>query len=165
MRARLVQVACALALTVAVGGCSAGDEPPAPAAASGPASTSSTAVPASTTASATVVTTTPTTMAIPGGCPAGVGVAAQNAEQAARCLFQTWERNDRAAAAAFASLDVVDVLFRDRWSAPGGTFAGCAPQPGRDGQTCTIEHRGTRYQFDVRRSEGGWRVTQLRRGG
>jgi predicted lipid-binding transport protein (Tim44 family) len=163
MRERLVQVACALALAVAVGGCSADDDPPAPVAS--PTSTSARAVPASTTASSTVATTTPTTTAIPGGCPSGVGAAAQNAEQAARCLFQSWERNDRTAAAAFASLDVVDVLFRDRWSAPAGTFAGCATQPASDGQTCTVEHRGTRYQFDVRRSEGGWRVTQLRRGG
>src|SRR5690349_20885236 len=155
MRQRLVQVVCALALAVAVGACSADDEAPAPAAVGVPASTSSTAVPASTTTSCVTVTTPPTTAAIPGGCPSGVGVAAQSAEQAARCLFQTWERNDRTGAAVFASLDVVDALFRERWSAPPGTFAGCGAQAGSDGQTCTIEHRGTRYQFDARRSEGG----------
>ena len=91
-----------------------------------------------------------------------MGVAAQNAQQAARCLFAAWEADDRALAAGFASLDVVGVLFRERWSPPPGTFAGCSAEAATSGEVCTFEHRGTRYVFDVRRSEGGWRVTQLR---
>jgi hypothetical protein len=160
---RLVSVAVALVLTAGLGACSSGDDGPVPAASPVPASSSSTAPKASTAPSSPTASATPTTAAIPGGCPSGVGVAAQSAEQAARCLFRSWERDDRTGAAAFASLDVVDALFRERWSAPVGTFGGCVPQAGSDGLLCTIEYRGTRYQFDVRRSEGGWRVTQLRR--
>jgi hypothetical protein len=90
-------------------------------------------------------------------------VAAQSAQQAARCLFQAWESDDRARAAAFASLDVVELLFQRRWTPPGGTFRDCSANAGTGGQTCTIEHQGGRYLFDVRRSEGGWRVAQLQR--
>lgn len=154
----------ALALTAALGACAAGDEQPTPAAGSGFPSTTSIA-PTTTTAppGPPVSRTATTAAAIPGGCPSGVGVAAQSAQQAARCLFQAWEEDNRARAAAFASLDVVEALFRERWSAPVGMFAGCASQSGNEGQLCTIDHRGTSYRFDVRRSEGGWRVTRLRR--
>jgi hypothetical protein len=89
-------------------------------------------------------------------------VAAQNAQQAARCLLQTWEADDRGKAAAFASLDVVELLFRQRWTAPAATFVNCSANPGTGGQTCTFEHHTGRYLLDVRMSEGGWRVTQLR---
>ncbi len=160
---RVVVGVSALALSAALGAC-AGDEQPK--AAVGSARPSSTSITTSTTTapSRPLVSTTATTpAAIPGGCPSGVGVAAQSAQQAARCLFQAWEEDNRARAAAFASLDVVEALFRERWSAPVGTFNGCASQSGAEGQLCTIDHRGTSYQFDVRRSEGGWRVTQLRR--
>ncbi|MDQ3641686.1 MAG: hypothetical protein M3450_09605 [Actinomycetota bacterium] len=161
---RLVVGASALALTAALGACAAGEEQREPAVGSPPPSTTST-TPSTTTAPSRplVSTTTTTPAAIPGGCPSGVGVAAQSAQQAARCLFRAWEEDNRARAAAFASLDVVEALFRERWSAPVGTFDGCASQSGTGGQLCTIDHRGTSYQFDVRRSEGGWRVTQLRR--
>jgi len=158
---RLVLAASALLLAGACGACSSDDPPPAAA----PALVSSSSTTPSTTSAPLGLppSTTLSTAAIPGGCPSGVGVAAQSAQQAARCLFQAWEEGNRTTAAAFASLDVVDVLFRERWSPPTGTFSGCAAQAGTDGQICTVEHRGTRYLFDVRRSEGGWRVTQLRR--
>ena len=159
---RLIVGASALVLAAAVLGCSADDEPPEPAAGSPLPSTTST-LGRTTAPSEQLVTTTTAPAAIPGGCPSGVGVAAQSAQQAARCLFQAWEEGNRARAAAFASLDVVEALFRERWSPPAGTFDGCAPQSGTEGQLCTISHRGTSYPFDVRRSEGGWRVTQLRR--
>lgn len=164
-RRRLVVGASALALTVTLAACAAGDEQSEPTVGSAlPSATSST--PSTTTTLARPLVSTTTTAAaapIPGGCPSGVGVAAQSAPQAARCLFQAWEEDNRARAATFASLDVVEALFRERWSAPAGRFDGCASQSGTEGQLCTIDHRGTAYQFDVRRSEGGWRVTQLRR--
>ena len=161
---RFLVGASTLALAAALGGCADNDEQPEPDAGSALASTTTTS-PSSTTAPPRplVSTTATATAAIPGGCPTGVGVAAQSAQQAARCLFQAWEEDNRARAAAFASLDVVEALFRERWSAPVGAFGGCAPQSGIEGQLCTIDHRGTSYRFDVRRSEGGWRVSQLRR--
>ena len=162
-RRLVVMGASALVLVVALGACSTKDAPPgpsaAPSASTEPATTTTTAV----TSSTVPRTTPPTTGAIPGGCPTGVGVAAQNAQQAARCLFQAWEADDRARAAAFASLDVVELLFRQRWTAPSATFGSCSANPGTGGQTCTLEHGGGRYLLDVRMSEGGWRVTQLQR--
>ena len=161
---RVVVGASALALTVALAACASGDEQPEPAVGSAlPSATSTTPSTATTLSRPLVSTTTTAAAAIPGGCPSGVGVAAQSAPQAARCLFRAWEEDNRARAAVFASLDVVEALFRERWSAPVGRFDGCASQSGTEGQLCTIDHRGTSYQFDVRRSEGGWRVTQLRR--
>ena len=161
---RLIVGACALVLAAALGGCSAEDEQPEPAVGSPlPSTTSITSSTIAPSEPLVRTTTTAPAPAIPGGCPSGVGVAAQSAQQAARCLFQAWEEDNRARAAAFASLDVVETLFRERWSAPVGTFDGCAPQSGTEGQLCTINHRGTSYRFEVRRSEGGWRVTQLRR--
>ena len=162
-RRRLLVGAWALVLAIALGSCSADEEQPEPAAGSAPSSTTPASSGPTTAPSLPLVSTTATTAAIPEGCPSGVGVAAQSAQQAARCLFRAWEEDNRARAAAFASLDVVEALFRERWSAPAGAFEGCAPQPGTEGQLCTINHRGTPYRFDVRRSEGGWRVTQLRR--
>ena len=90
-----------------------------------------------------------------------MGVAAQNAPQAARCLYEAWKQNDQAGAAVYASLDVVEILFRRPWSAPEGNYEGCSAQPATGGETCTYGHHGERYVFDVRRSEGGWRVTQV----
>ena len=81
--------------------------------------------------------------------------------QAARCLYEAWKRDDQVAAAVYASLDVVEILFRKPWSAPEGTYEGCSAQPATGGQTCAYEHHGERYVFDVRPSEGGWRVTQM----
>jgi hypothetical protein len=154
---------CVLAFAFTFAACSSDQAQPRPdnpsTVASDPSTTDVTSAPATTRPATTIAPVA----AIPGGCPSGVGVAAQSAEQAARCLFRTWEEADRTRAAAFASLDVVDMLFRDRWSSPPGTFAGCSAEPATGGQLCTFEHRGTRYVFDVRRSEGGWRVTQLRR--
>ena len=156
--------ASALVLTVTLVACPSDDEPPAPDAGSAGAAPTTSSVPGTTIGSSTpVASTAPTAAPIPGGCPSGVGVASQSAQQAARCLFQTWEEGNRTRAVTFASLDVVDVLFRERWSPPTGTFDGCSAKSGSEGQVCTMEHRGTRYLFDVRRSEGGWRVTQLQR--
>ena len=162
-RRLVVMGASALVLVVALGGCSTKDAPPAPSAA--PSATTEPATTATTTVTSSTVprTTPPSTGTIPGGCPTGVGVAAQNAQQAARCLLQAWEADDRARAAAFASLDVVELLFRQRWSPPGATFGSCSANPGAGGQTCTFEHHGGRYVLDVRMSEGGWRVSQLQR--
>jgi hypothetical protein len=153
----------AIVLVVALGACSTNEPQPAPGAA-----------PVASTAPATTTTTTvasapapptnpPPAVSIPGGCPTGVGVAAQSAAQAARCLFQAWEADDRGRAAAFASLDVVELLFQRRWTPPSATFRDCSANPGTGGHTCTFEHDGGRYLLDVRRSEGGWRVTQLGR--
>ena len=155
--------ASALVLVVALGACSTKEEHPEPGAA--PAASTAPATTATTTVTSRSLTGTapPSTANIPGGCPTGVGVAAQSAQQAARCLFQAWETGDRARAAAFASLDVVDLLFQLRWTPPTGTFRDCSANPGTGGQTCTFEHQGARYLLDVRRAEGGWRVTQLQR--
>lgn len=153
---------CVLVLTLAA--CSSERAQPQPGATSSLApADATTRTAAATVTSRPAATTVPPATAVPGGCPSGVGIAAQSAEQAARCLFRAWEEGDRTRAAGFASLDVVEVLFRDRWSSPPGTFAGCSAEPSTGGQLCDFEHRGTRYVFDVRRSEGGWRVTQLRR--
>lgn len=160
----LIVGASALVLTAALGACSGDDQPPESAVGSAlPATTSTTTRATAASSQPLVSTTTSAAAVIPGGCPSGVGVAAQSAQQAARCFFQAWEEDNRTRAAAFASLDVVEALFRERWTAPVGTFDGCTPQSGTEGQLCTINHRGTSYRFDVRRSEGGWRVTQLRR--
>lgn len=154
----------ALLLVVVLAACSTKEEQPGPSAAP---SGSTAPAPATTTttmvASSPVTTTPPSTGSIPGGCPTGVGVAAQSAQQAARCLLQAWETDDRARAAAFASLDVVEVLFQLQRTPPTATFRDCSANPSTGGQTCTFEHHGGRYLLDVRRSEGGWRVTQLQR--
>lgn len=155
--------ASALMLVVALGACSTKDEQPAPSAAPTASTVPATAAPTTVASTPVTPTTPPPAASIPGGCPTGVGVAAQSAQQAARCLFQAWEADDRARAAAFASLDVVELLFQRRWTPPAGTFKDCAANPGTGGQTCTFEHQGGRYVLDVRRSEGGWRVTQLQR--
>ncbi|MDQ1413074.1 MAG: hypothetical protein QOE07_1662 [Acidimicrobiaceae bacterium] len=99
---------------------------------------------------------------IPGGCPSGIGAAAQQPDQAAQCLYRAWEAGDRAQAAVFASLDVVANLFATPWTAPLGSFLGCAAQSD-GGQQCHFEHHGGRYEFETRRSEGGWRVTEVQR--
>ena len=159
---RRAAAVCVLVLTLAA--CSSERAQPEPRATStlAPDDATTTTAPTSAT-SRPLATTVPPTTGVPGGCPSGVGIAAQSGEQAARCLFRAWEEGDRTRAAGFASLDVVDTLFREPWSAPPGTFVGCSAEAATGGQLCTFEHRGTRYVFDVRRSEGGWRVTQLRR--
>ena len=155
--------ASALLMVVALGACSTKEDQPAPGAAPAPSTVPATTATTTVVSGAVTRTTPPTTQNIPGGCPTGVGVAAQSAPQAARCLFQAWETDDRARAAAFASLDVVELLFQLRWTAPSGTFRDCSANPSTGGQTCTFEHHGARYVFDVRRAEGGWRVTQFQR--
>jgi hypothetical protein len=145
-------------LAVACSACSPKQAQPRPAPTTTFDPTTSTPAPAP---NPTTTATAPLATGIPGGCPSGTGTAAQSAPQAARCLYQAWKDDDRAAAAVFASLDVVDSLFRDRWSPPDGTFEGCSATPGASGQSCMFEHHGARYVFDVRPSEGGWRVTRL----
>ena len=98
-------------------------------------------------------------------CPAGVGAAARDPDQAARCLYAAWREGSRARAAVFASLDVVDSLFANRWSAPDGDLSPCFSDPDIGAQACRLHYHGAEYFFDVRRSEGGWRVTQLRGSG
>jgi len=93
-----------------------------------------TSSPSSTTKGPVASATTTPASAIPAGCPSGTGLAAQNAPQAARCLYEAWRRGDQVGAAA---------------------------QPATGGQACTYGYHGQRYVFDVRRSEGGWRVTQV----
>jgi hypothetical protein len=160
----VVMGAWALVLIVALGACSTKEPEPAPGAAPPVASTAPATTATSTATSAPGTPTTPAPAAsIPGGCPTGVGAAAQSAPQAARCLFLAWETDDRARAAAFASLDVVELLFQRRWAPPAAAFRDCSANPATGGQTCAFEHQGGRYVLDVRRSEGGWRVTQLQR--
>ena len=153
----------ALILVVALGACSTNEKQPGPSAA--PSVSNAPATTGTTLVTSTSVTrpTPPSTENVPGGCPTGVGVAAQSAQQAARCLFQAWEADDRARAAAVASLDVVELLFQLQRTPPTATFRDCSATPVTGGQTCTFEHHGGRYLLDVRRSEGGWRVTQLQR--
>ncbi|MEA2844669.1 MAG: hypothetical protein QOJ69_2340 [Actinomycetota bacterium] len=148
----------AFVLILACSACSPKQAQPEPTSTTTPAST--TTAPPPTQEPATTATVTPTS-GVPGGCPSGTGSAAQSAPQAARCLYQAWSDADRAGAAVFASLDVVDSLFREPWSPPEGTFEGCSATPGTSGQSCAFEHHGGRYLFDVRQSEGGWRVTRL----
>jgi hypothetical protein len=148
----------AFVLILACSACSPKQAQPEPTSTTTPAST--TTAPPPTQEPATTATVTPTS-GVPGGCPSGTGSAAQSAQQAARCLYQAWSGADRAGAAVFASLDVVDRLFREPWSPPEGTFEGCSATPGTSGQSCAFEHHGGRYLFDVRQSEGGWRVTRL----
>lgn len=160
----LVSGAFGLMLIVALGACTSRPTEPAV------RSTAPTTLPmpAATTTTTTTVgpipstATTPST-AIPGGCPSGIGVAAQSAAQAARCLHESWKDGDRARAAVYASLDVVDTLFQAAWSPPDGTFEGCSAASTIERQTCTFGYHGADYVLDVRRSEGGWRVTALPR--
>ncbi|MDQ3569384.1 MAG: hypothetical protein M3396_01925 [Actinomycetota bacterium] len=105
---------------------------------------------------------TTTTPAGLGDCPAGIGAAAQDPDQAARCLYAAWREDSRARAAVFASLDVVDSLFARRWSPPEGNLRPCVSDPDIGALACGVDYHGAQYFFDVRRSEGGWRVTQLR---
>lgn len=153
----------ALILVVSLAGCSSEEGRPEPSAAQ--ITSTAPAPTATTTITSTTGTrpTPPSTESIPGGCPTGVGVAARSAQQAARCLFQAWEADDRAKAATFASLDVVELLFQRRWTPPSATFRDCSANPSTGGQSCAFEHQGGRYVLDVRRSEGGWRVAQLQR--
>lgn len=150
---RLVLGASALTVVVALASCGSKQAQPRRSAPTTPGST--------TTTAATRATTTPTT-GIPGGCPSGIGAAAQSSAQAARCLYEAWKKDDRASAAVFASVDVVDILFRQRWSPPEGTFKGCSAEPSTGGQRCTFDHHGASYVFGVQRSEGGLRVTDVR---
>lgn len=112
---------------------------------------------------ASPVTTGPATSAPTGavGCPSGIGTAAQSADEAARCLYAAWKAADRAGAAVFASVDVVDALFRQPWSPPEGRILPCTPDPQAGEEVCRYDHHGDAYVLSVRPSEGGWRVTQL----
>ncbi len=159
---RLVSGASGLVLMVALAGCGSGPERPTLRSTDPTAPETTTTTPTTTVAPRPTAVAAPTT-AIPGGCPSGVGVAAQNAPQAAGCLHEAWKDGDRSRAAVYASLDVVDVLFRAAWSAPDATFKGCAAGTGAERQTCTFDYHGADYVLDVRRSEGGWRVTALPR--
>lgn len=159
---RLVSGAAGIVLMVALAGCtseSAGPTPRSPE----PTTPATTATTTTTVAPRPTAVATPTTTGIPGGCPSGAGVAAQNAAQAARCLHEAWKDGDRSRAAVYASLDVVDALLAVPWSAPDGTFKSCAAGSGAERQTCTFDYHGADYVLDVRRSEGGWRVTALPR--
>jgi len=115
------------------------------------------------TAPATTTTLTAPSEAIRGGCPTGVGAGPLDGAQAARCLAQAWKEAKRSNAEAVASIDVVDGLFRDRWSPPDGALRPCAPETGAEGMACPYAYHGATYVFGVRPSEGGWRVVQLRK--
>lgn len=95
------------------------------------------------------------------GCPTGVGAGPADAQQAARCLYAAWKASDRSAAAVVASADVVDSLFRQRWSPPDATFPPCTSDPVTGSELCRYDHHEGTYLVDVRRSEGGWRVVQV----
>ncbi len=94
-------------------------------------------------------------------CPTGVGVGPADPLRAARCLYEAWKANDRAAAAVVASTDAVDSLFQERWSPPDGTVPPCTPDPATGAHLCSFDYHDAVYSLDVRRSEGGWRVTQV----
>lgn len=101
-----------------------------------------------------------TTTASSDRCPSGMGAAAQTPAQAAVCLHQAWEEGNRRKAAVFASLDVVDRLFLEGRAPSGTRFGGCRSNGPNEGEVCSYEHPGVEYRFQVRRSEGGWRVTE-----
>ena len=124
----------------------------------------------SDTSGTSVTTAAPTTSAPPStatsgaanrACPTGVGAGPAEPLQAARCLYAAWKANDRAAAAVVASTDAVDSLFRERWSPPDGAVPPCIPDPATGSHLCSFEYHDAVYHLDVRRSEGGWRVTQV----
>ena len=154
---RLIVGASILMLVVALGACRSA-QPQSKRATTTLGSTTTT-LGSTTTTSRLAGSTTPTTVL--GGCPTGVGVAAQSERQAALCLYEAWKKNDRKSAVVYASIDVVDILFRQQWSPPEATFKGCSAEPSTGGQTCTFEHHGTPYLFGVQRSEGGLRVTEV----
>lgn len=101
----------------------------------------------------------PTTTASFDRCPSGMGAAGQTPAQAAVCFHQAWEDGNRRNAAVFASLDVVDRLFRGGRAPSGARFGGCRSDGHSEGEVCSFHHPGVEYRFQVRRSEGGWRVT------
>jgi len=111
----------------------------------------------------TAPTSQPGPVTGPSECPSGVGSGPTDANQAAGCLERAWREADRSKAEVVASIDVVDTLFRDRWSPPEGTLRPCAPDPQIEGMACRYEYHGAVYLFMVRPSEGGWRVTQFQR--
>jgi hypothetical protein len=94
-------------------------------------------------------------------CPTGQRAGASGPDQASACLYAAWKEANRAKAEAVASVDAVDALFRERWSAPEGTVTPCTPGSQEGSMTCSFEHHGANYVLDARRSEGGWRVTQV----
>jgi hypothetical protein len=156
-RGRLLS-APALVLLVTLGACTS-NQPKARRNATTTLAPTTTVLGSTTTPSPT--TAAPPTTGVPGGCPGGIGAAAQGATQAARCFYDAWKRGDRAGAAVFASLDAVDALFRQRWSPPDGAFKGCSAEPDTGGQACRFEYHAASYLFSVQPSEGGWRVTQV----
>ncbi len=105
----------------------------------------------------------PATVIGAGDCPSGVGSGPVDADQAVGCLERAWKEANRSAGETVASVDVVDALFADRWSSPGGVLRPCAPEPNTEAMTCRYEYQGAVHRFQVRRSEGGWRVTQFQK--
>ena len=106
-------------------------------------------------------TSPPASTTAPLTCPTGVGVGPMSPEQAVRCFYAAWKEANRPKAEAVASSDAVDSLFAQRWSPPEGTLTPCTPDPQTGVQLCSYDHHGAIYLFDVRPSEGGWRVTQV----
>ena len=123
-----------------------------------------TASPAETTVAEQTTPTPPTTV-ISGAdrptCPTGVGSGPADALQAARCLYAAWKAGDRTAAEVVASTDAVDALFRERWSPPEGNILPCIPDPATAAQHCSYDYHDAVYHLGVRRSEGGWRITEV----
>jgi hypothetical protein len=122
------------------------------------------ATPSETTV-AEQTTPTPSTTVISGAekpaCPTGVGRGPADALQAVRCLYAAWKAGDKSAAAVVASTDAVEALFRERWSPPEGNILPCIPDPATDAQLCSYDYHDAVYHLGVRRSEGGWRVTEV----
>ncbi len=123
-----------------------------------------TAAPSDTAATEPTTPMPPTTVisgAQKPSCPTGIGAGPADALQAARCLYAAWKAGDRAAAAVVASTDVVESLFRERWSPPDGNILPCIADPATDAQLCSYDYHDSVYHLGVRRSEGGWRVTEV----
>nr|MDQ3574879.1 hypothetical protein [Actinomycetota bacterium] len=127
-------------LVLAVAAACGADEP-----GSGGGDAGATTVPGHAASASTV--TTPVSLR---HCPAGIGAAAQDPDQAARCLYAAWREDSRASAAVFASLDVVDSLFAERWSPPEGNLRPCVSDPDIGALACGVDFLLLFYFFDVR---------------
>lgn len=152
---RRVLLGGGLALLALLGGCESEDQP-----ATQPTTTSS-ALSTTTSGPAHAPSASTTSAASASGCPTGVGAGPEDAARAVRCLYAAWKEGDRDKAAAVASVDVVASLFGHRWSPPEADLGPCHPNPRTGGEDCSFDHHSGVYLLDVRRSEGGWRVTQV----
>ena len=100
----------------------------------------------------------PTATASPPSSPTGVLIA--DPAVAAQGLFDAWTRNDRVAAALYASQAAIDALFANPFSSPAPTFQGCNPSGAE--VLCSYTYEGGAISMSVTGSaSAGYRVNSV----